>query len=215
MRLKALIFGLGTQSDRLEVERRAYNYVFAEAGLTWNWSAAKFASLLDQSDGGDVLGTYVRTELPQWCQSDDLAHMLRAARRRHRSVCSEFYSGGACRDLDVGFIISRAIECGIRVAALSTSPDVSYGWMAPGVVVARDYGAAIAALKQPASAVLAIEADGSAGAAEARGLAVIETWHLKALRISDDVIATLHSAHDGMPVSRVAASDRREISVIA
>lgn len=46
MRPKALIFGsIGTIADTSEMERRAFNRAFVEAGLDWKWDAALYAEL--------------------------------------------------------------------------------------------------------------------------------------------------------------------------
>ena len=52
MDCKAILFGsIGTLVETSELQRRAFNQAFTEAGLDWNWSVEKYRRLLTKSGG--------------------------------------------------------------------------------------------------------------------------------------------------------------------
>ena len=57
--LKALIFDVdGTLADTEEVHRLAFNHVFAEFGLDWNWTPDLYEALLATSGGRERIAAY-------------------------------------------------------------------------------------------------------------------------------------------------------------
>jgi len=54
MSVKAILFGsIGTLIETSELQRRAFNQAFSEAGLDWYWSVELYQSLLTKSGGKD------------------------------------------------------------------------------------------------------------------------------------------------------------------
>ena len=52
MNYKAILFGsIGTLVETSELQRRAFNQAFAEAGLDWNWNVEDYRRLLTKSGG--------------------------------------------------------------------------------------------------------------------------------------------------------------------
>ena len=52
MTTKAILFGsIGTLVETSELQRRAFNQTFSEAGLDWNWSEEDYRRLLSKSGG--------------------------------------------------------------------------------------------------------------------------------------------------------------------
>ena len=52
MDCKAILFGsIGTLVETSELQRRAFNQAFAEAGLDWNWNTEEYRRLLTKSGG--------------------------------------------------------------------------------------------------------------------------------------------------------------------
>jgi len=52
MTVKAIFFGsIGTLVETSDLQRRAFNQAFSEAGLDWNWSAEVYKHLLTKSGG--------------------------------------------------------------------------------------------------------------------------------------------------------------------
>ena len=59
MTTKALIFGsIGTLADTSDLQRRAFNAAFDEAGLGWNWEEAEYTELLKKSGGRQRIADY-------------------------------------------------------------------------------------------------------------------------------------------------------------
>ena len=52
MGYKAILFGsIGTLIETSELQRRAFNQAFAEAGLDWDWNTEEYRRLLTKSGG--------------------------------------------------------------------------------------------------------------------------------------------------------------------
>lgn len=211
MRLQAVILGHDVRSDRVEVERIAYNYVFAEAGLSWHWDAQQFASLRAQLAGHDPLRCYARDILPPRCWTDDLAIMLRAVERRHDSVCRDFLVGGACRDSRIDAVVRAAIAHGLDVVTLARSPGAWADRTEAGSQVAQDHARALTLLQLPPAAVLAVEAE-SAGLAAAYRAGITTVMKAACLDLvsGHDAVAGLIAAHQGH--SRASPATRRQPS---
>ena len=59
MMVKAILFGsIGTLVETSEIQRRAFNQAFTEAGLAWNWSVDTYKSLLKKSGGINRIQDY-------------------------------------------------------------------------------------------------------------------------------------------------------------
>lgn len=167
-RLQAILFGAGTLVDQRDVERKAYNRVFDEAGLSWNWDAREYARLARLASGGDVLDAFIGFERPRWRNSDDLKHLLTAVRRRHAALCRALASDFDDIDQTIVAVAAAARRRGLRLAAIVPSSARLPGDL-NDVAVAQTYHEALAAIDMPASGCLAIEctADGFQSAAEA------------------------------------------------
>lgn len=197
MSLRGLIFGHDVQCDRREVARRAYNYVFAEAGLDWYWSRGQFTSLFKTSSGVDAVKAYVESQHPDWRWNSDLALLVRAAERRHVSILRDLLDNGACRDLAVADFIAAMLDEGLGVAALSQCPDTANAWMVPGVLVARDHQRALDLLGLSAGEVVCIECDDDAiDLTQSKGLAAIRCDDCDFTASPHDVLARVTKLHD-------------------
>lgn len=59
--LKALLFGaIGSLAETSEVQRRAFNKAFEEAGLAWTWDEALYRNLLEVSGGKNRIRHYAK-----------------------------------------------------------------------------------------------------------------------------------------------------------
>jgi len=59
MNYKAILFGsIGTLVETSELQRRAFNQAFAEAGLDWNWNVEDYRGLLTKSGGCERIQDY-------------------------------------------------------------------------------------------------------------------------------------------------------------
>ena len=60
--LRALIFDVdGTLAETEDLHRQAFNGAFADLGLPWSWSPARYADLLTVMGGKERLRHYVET----------------------------------------------------------------------------------------------------------------------------------------------------------
>lgn len=168
MRLQAILFGMETLVDRRDVERDAFNRVFHEAGLPWQWDAASYARLHRLSGGSDVLDVFIRTERPRWRNSEDLQHLLAAVRRRHAAVCRDLAAGTASADKDMIAIAEAARATGLRLCAI-VPPGQAMPEVRLDIAAAETHNGALAALTMPATACITIEclAEGFDAAANA------------------------------------------------
>ncbi|AGI66800.1 protein CbbY [Octadecabacter antarcticus 307] len=59
MTVRAILFGsIGTLVETSDIQRRAFNRAFAEAGLDWNWSIDTYKLLLKKSGGRNRIQDY-------------------------------------------------------------------------------------------------------------------------------------------------------------
>ncbi|MGE0861768.1 MAG: HAD-IA family hydrolase [Gammaproteobacteria bacterium] len=62
MSLRALIFDVdGTLADTEEAHRQAFNGAFAQAGLSWYWTEARYGELLAVTGGKERLAAFIAT----------------------------------------------------------------------------------------------------------------------------------------------------------
>lgn len=171
MRLQAVIFGQDSLIDMREVHREAYNRVFAEAGLPWTWDAAQYARLRRMSGAADALETYVRTERPNWRVTDDLQHLMRAARRRHDAVCRDLESEPRFADTEMISLAHAVARSGLRLAAVARHSEEKAASHLPDLIQAETYVQILTALNLRGTACLGIECS-QLGLAAARELSI-------------------------------------------
>ncbi|MCB1748806.1 MAG: HAD-IA family hydrolase [Gammaproteobacteria bacterium] len=200
--LQAIIFDVdGTLADTEEVHRLAFNAIFEEFGLDWNWTPELYAELLAISGGRERITAYgndLRGRFADAAAFDDFVlTMHRAKTRKYAAMISE----GALR-LRPGIrrLIDEARAAGIRLAIATSSArgncealldnNLPPGWRdwfetiqtcesvpakKPSPAV---YAAALAELDLDLAHVIALE-DTRNGllAASAAGLATVVTTH--------------------------------------
>ena len=65
--LQALLFDVdGTLADTEEVHRQAFNAAFADAGLDWAWSHARYHALLSVTGGKERIRHYLDQDRPDF-----------------------------------------------------------------------------------------------------------------------------------------------------
>lgn len=181
MRLQAIIFGAGALTDRHELEREAYNRVFAEAGLSWFWGPSDYERLTRLSAHGDVLDAYIRSDRPTWRFTEDVQHMLRAARRRHAAICQDLAGDIRFTDHAMSTLASTAAWAGFKVGVIGISGRSANS---DTVIEPANHAQALDILQLSGAACLAIECTpgGFAQAREAGMAAVDRAAALAALR---------------------------------
>ncbi|HEV7489359.1 MAG TPA: HAD-IA family hydrolase [Rhodanobacteraceae bacterium] len=229
--LRALIFDVdGTLADTEEFHRRAFNAVFAAAGLVWWWNRGTYRDLLRIAGGRQRMRAYAEREDPLLAKRpefDDLLVALHAAKtKRYDASLREQplpLRPGIVRLFD------EADAAGVRLAIATTTtaanldallePQFGHAWRGRFAVVVS--GSEITRLK-PAPDVylevlrqLALDADAclafedsangirSAGAA---GLAVIATptWYSLAESLPPAFVSLPHLGDRDHPLPKDA-----------
>lgn len=209
MTIKALIFDVdGTLAETEEVHRAAFNRVFAEHGLDWNWDVDLYRALLKTTGGKERMRAYA-ARIGAGIDDAQIQRM-HLAKNRHYGALTR---GQATLRPGVEDLIRRGHAAGLKLAICTTTSranievlieatlgadglamfDVIVGAEdAPVKKPAPDaYLLALERLGLPASACLAFEdsANGLA-AARAAGIATVVT----------PGIYTAHETFDGTAV---------------
>ncbi len=122
--LKAIIFDVdGTLAEtERDGHRVAFNQVFSNAGLPWQWSAEFYGPLLEVSGGKERLVSYVRRYHPQFEPPVELEVWAAQLHRHKTKYYRQFLSKGSI-PLRPGVqrLIEEAIRKNIRLAIATTS----------------------------------------------------------------------------------------------
>jgi HAD superfamily hydrolase (TIGR01509 family) len=121
--ISALIFDVdGTLADTEELHRQAFNAAFADAGLRWDWSPARYRELLRVAGGKERIAHHVAgLDLGDAERRALLAHIpaLHAAKTRHYAALVD---GGAVQlRPGVARLLREAREAGLHLAIASTT----------------------------------------------------------------------------------------------
>jgi len=124
--LTALLFDVdGTLADTEEIHRRAFNTVFARAGLDWKWSRALYGRLLSVTGGKERIRHFIDTSLPSFQKPADLdafiADLHRVKTREFTRIVGEGQLPLRC---GVRRLLLEAKAEGLRLCiATTTSPE--------------------------------------------------------------------------------------------
>ncbi|MGE0484699.1 MAG: HAD-IA family hydrolase [Gammaproteobacteria bacterium] len=121
--LQAIIFDVdGTLADTEEVHRLAFNAIFGEFGLDWNWTPALYAELLAISGGRERITAYGRDLRGRFADDaafDDFVRTLhRAKTRRYAAMVSD---GALALRPGIRRLIDEARAAGIKMAIATSS----------------------------------------------------------------------------------------------
>jgi len=125
--LKALIFDVdGTLADtEKDGHRVAFNQAFAEAGLDWEWSVARYGELLAVTGGKERIRFYLERFNPQFRGPDDMDGFIAELHRRKTTHYTRMLAEGAIPlRPGVNRLLNEAMQAGVRLAiATTTTPE--------------------------------------------------------------------------------------------
>lgn len=201
-KLRAIIFDVdGTLADTEEVHRVAFNYVFAEYGLDWQWTPGLYEELLCISGGVErisAFGSDLRARFKSDEEFDDFVLTLhRAKTRKYAAMLTEgevalrpgirrLIDDARAANLTLAIATSSAytntetlldnnLPPGWRdwFSAIESCDSVAHKKPSPAV-----YEAVLAKLEVPRDCVIALEdTENGLKAATAAGVATVVTTH--------------------------------------
>jgi len=120
--MKALIFGsIGTLTETSELQREAFNAAFAEAGLDWNWSAARYAQMVSGDEavvgGIERIAQFARTQRAPL----DLSTAERIHAAKSRLYQQAMLSDGLAVNPGVAELLAEARAASIKTVFASTT----------------------------------------------------------------------------------------------
>ncbi len=128
MKTRALIFDVdGTLVDTEELHRRAFNQVFMEFNVDWEWTPELYAELLNYSGGADRLAAYIQRREMQASEKAYLREIVPMMHREKTQIYTELVRDAALRPrTGTARLIGEAIGAGLQVGLVATSafPDV-------------------------------------------------------------------------------------------
>lgn len=122
-RLQAIIFDVdGTLADTEEVHRLAFNYVFDEYGLDWNWTPDLYAELLAISGGRERITAFGRTLRTRFASDEDFAAFVREMhQKKTRKYAAMLTEGEVPLRAGVRRLFDEARAAGLLMAIATSS----------------------------------------------------------------------------------------------
>ncbi len=119
MTLKALIFDVdGTLAETEEAHRAAFNHIFRESGLNWEWSMADYKRLLKTTGGKERMRRH-RDDIAAADPTDEaIAAMHKVKTERYAQIVA---SGELALRPGVKELIQAARQADLRVAVATTT----------------------------------------------------------------------------------------------
>lgn len=122
MPLKAVVFDVdGTLAETEEIHRKAFNEIFRQQGLSWNWSKQRYKELLAVTGGKERMRHFIEAYAPDdggaltW---EEIAAMHAAKTRRYKELVT---SGDMELRPGVAGFIAACREQGLRLAIATTT----------------------------------------------------------------------------------------------
>jgi HAD superfamily hydrolase (TIGR01509 family) len=127
MTLEALIFDVdGTLADTEETHRQAFNAIFMQYELGWEWSPSRYAELLNVSGGQERLAVFVDSLKVPERERDRLRGLVPAIHREKTRLFNELIADGRARFRPgVARLIGEAREAGLKLAIASTTTSAN------------------------------------------------------------------------------------------
>jgi HAD superfamily hydrolase (TIGR01509 family) len=123
MKTRALIFDVdSTLVDTEELHRRAFNQVFMNYNLDWEWTPGLYTDLLHYSGGVDRLFAYVQRSGMTASEKAYLTEIVPMLHREKTQIYTELVHGTAVRArTGAARLIAEALDFDLKVALVATS----------------------------------------------------------------------------------------------
>lgn len=125
--LKALIFDVdGTLAEtERDGHRPAFNQAFADNGLDWNWSEARYGELLEVSGGKERMKAFVQQSQPNFVLPEAYADLTALIKHLHATKTKYYKQYAAAGKIPlrpgVERLLNEAREKGVRLAIATTT----------------------------------------------------------------------------------------------
>ena len=187
---RAVLFGsIGTLVETSDIQRRAFNAAFLEAGVPWHWSEAEYRDMLGRSGGRDRIAAHAEAQglrvdaaALHARKSEIFRAMIAEIGLPLRAGVSDVLAAAGGSGVPVALVATTAPETVAEILSHASHPGLADAFRL--TVTAADtprpkpapdgYAVALERLGVPAEAAVAIEdSPVSAGAAGAAGLPTI------------------------------------------
>jgi HAD superfamily hydrolase (TIGR01509 family) len=123
MKTNALIFDVdGTLVDTEELHRKAFNQVFLNYNLDWEWTPELYTDLLHYSGGVDRLFAYVQRSGTTASQKAYLTEIVPMLHREKTQIYTDLVHDTAVRSrTGAARVIAEALDSGLKVGLVATS----------------------------------------------------------------------------------------------
>jgi HAD superfamily hydrolase (TIGR01509 family) len=123
MELRALIFDVdGTLADTEELHRKAFNQVFLNYSVDWEWTPGVYAELLNYSGGVDRLFAYVQRSGMTASEKAYLTEIVPMLHREKTQIYTDLVHDTAVRArTGVARLVAEALASNLKVALVATS----------------------------------------------------------------------------------------------
>lgn len=187
---RAVLFGsIGTLVETSDIQRRAFNAAFLEAGVPWQWSEAEYRDMLGRSGGRDRIaadaearGVRVDAAALHARKTEIFRAMIGEVGLPLRAGVADVLAAAQGAGVPAALVATTAPETVADILARASHPGLAGAFRvtvtaadAPRPKPAPDaYAVALERLGVPAQAAVAIEdSPVSAGAARAAGLPTV------------------------------------------
>ncbi len=122
MSLKALIFDVdGTLAETEAAHLYAFNQVFAEHDLGWQWSTEQYLDLLKVTGGKERIRHYLNTQVPEFSHPDLDTFIADLHKQKTARYVERIQQGQVPLRQGVERLLNEAKEKGIRLAIATTT----------------------------------------------------------------------------------------------
>jgi HAD superfamily hydrolase (TIGR01509 family) len=126
-KLEALLFDVdGTLVDTEELHRQAYNQIFVDFGIGWDWSAHLYTELVAVSGGFDRIAAYIDTLGVSPVEKTRLRRLIPSLHREKTRLYGHLLGTSAARlRPGIARLLDESRRAGLRIGLAATSSSVN------------------------------------------------------------------------------------------